>query len=337
MGTQEIYDQSFFEEQIDGSALSAKAVVPVIMSLRSGAKSVVDIGCGTGTWLREYAAQGMNEILGIDGSDPPDDLRQIDRTLMIKHDLSKPLQIHRHFDIAQSLEVAEHLDPSLAHFLVDTLTELSDFIVFGAAIPGQGGVNHVNEQWQSFWIEKFERRGYVALDALRPRIWNSSDVCWWYAQNTFIFINERNLELLADVRKRVAGPMLPIDVVHPRCGSRSRTVRLLMDRQMQCGRGDLLQYLPERFSNNLRTRILMHAPSIRDVLVQIPGDFHAILDWARLRRRQSIIRRDRLPPEAKATDLLPRRFRSIHYLDQLISQKTPWLAATHPHPTKIPM
>jgi cyclopropane fatty-acyl-phospholipid synthase-like methyltransferase len=69
------------------------------------------------------------------------------------------------FDVAISAEVAEHVKPQFADNLVNQLVTLSDQIMFTAAVPGQGGgVDHVNEQPNSYWIEKFVRRGYVYLE-----------------------------------------------------------------------------------------------------------------------------------------------------------------------------
>ena len=76
---------------------------------------------------------------------------------------------------------------------VEDLTKLSDIILFSGAIPGQGGTNHVNEQWHSYWIEKFLRFGYVAIDCIRPLIWNihQLDVC--YRSGLFLYVNRNEL------------------------------------------------------------------------------------------------------------------------------------------------
>ena len=70
-----------------------------------------------------------------------------------------PLRIGRRFDLVNCLEVAEHLDASRADSFVDDLCALGDVVVFSAAIPGQGGTHHVNEQFQSYWQERFRRNG----------------------------------------------------------------------------------------------------------------------------------------------------------------------------------
>jgi SAM-dependent methyltransferase len=150
--------------------------------------SILDIGCGIGTWLSVAKDLGVVDILGIDGE-------YVDRKLLSKYlreneflskDLTKPFELERRFDLTLCLEVAEHLPESSANALVKTLVDSSDIILFSAAIPGQGGQNHLNEQWPHYWAEKFSNFGYMFLDVLRPLIWNNSNVDFWYKQNIFI-------------------------------------------------------------------------------------------------------------------------------------------------------
>lgn len=60
-------------------------------------------------------------------------------------DVGAPIELHRRFDLVLCLEVAEHLPASAADTLVRSLTGLGNVIAFSAAIPFQGGANHVNE------------------------------------------------------------------------------------------------------------------------------------------------------------------------------------------------
>jgi hypothetical protein len=89
-------------------------------------------------------------------------------------------------DLAVSLEVAEHLPEKRADRFVDLLRSLAPVVVCSAAKPQQGGLDHVNCQPQSYWIEKFERRGYRfdcgAVDALRAE-WRAQGVAGYYYEN----------------------------------------------------------------------------------------------------------------------------------------------------------
>jgi SAM-dependent methyltransferase len=206
------YSTRYYEGLKEDSAVSAREVVPLVLGLLS-AKSVVDVGCGSGTWAQAYAQAGC-EVLGIDG-----DIVQVDQLLIpadrfLRRDLSQPLRLDRRFDLVNCLEVAEHLDASRADGFVADLCALGDVVAFSAAIPGQGGTHHVNEQFQSYWIERFRSQGFVPLDCLRHQIWGNDRVAWWYVQNLFLFVRESRL---ADLPKaREASRPWPQDLVHPR-------------------------------------------------------------------------------------------------------------------------
>lgn len=214
-GQKDVYDAAFFENQVGGSVRSARTLVPYILSLHPTSASVADVGCGTGSWLRQYVEEGLTDVLGVDGFLPEEALSLIPANTTLLFDLSKPLDLGRRFDIAQSLEVAEHLPSKSAPVLVQSLVDLSDFVVFGAAVPGQGGTSHINEQWQSYWISLFEARGYAAFDVIRPAFWYSREVEWWYLQNTFVFVNRARTDLINHLSAVAGEQTLPFDIVHP--------------------------------------------------------------------------------------------------------------------------
>jgi len=109
----------------------------------------------------------------------------------------------------------EHLRPERAEGLVDDLCALSDVAMYGAAIKGQGGDQHVNEQWQSYWVSKFLRRGYLAYDVLRPAVWSNPEVTCWYKQNTILYV-KRGSPAHVEIAARFSEPSTRMfDVVHP--------------------------------------------------------------------------------------------------------------------------
>lgn len=179
-----LYDHAFFTG-IDATRYrSARVVVPIVISLVEPT-SVVDFGCGTGVWLRAFQENGVKEVLGVDGDwvdDRPDAFRVAD--------LNQPIELGCTYDLAISVEVAEHLQSGEA--LVDSLVSAAPLIVFSAAIPGQGGVGHINEQWQDYWAERFKVRGFVAADVIRPRIWSDTEVSFWYRQNVILYIDKQH-------------------------------------------------------------------------------------------------------------------------------------------------
>lgn len=194
------YTPEFFINLEDGSDRSAKEIVPLVLDL-IGPQSVVDVGCGTGSWLSIFKQAGILDCLGIDGDYICPELLKIAAEEFLTRDLKLPLKIDRTFDLVISLEVAEHLPASCAEIFVDSLTRLGDIILFSAAIPYQGGTEHLNEQWLEYWAAHFEACGYVAIDCLRGKIWDNDRVEAWYAQNLLFFVRRDSLENYPNLRR----------------------------------------------------------------------------------------------------------------------------------------
>jgi SAM-dependent methyltransferase len=170
---------------------SPKEIVPVLMDLVAP-RSVVDIGCGIGTFLYCFKEAGVEKVLGVDGSWVNRDLlhKYIQPGEFREHDLEKLLQLDMKYDLAICLEVAEHLKPEAADTMVENLVKAGNIILFSAAVPQQGGQNHLNEQWPSYWENKFRKHGYRMHDFLKPVFWNNPKVFFWYKQNMVFFAPE---------------------------------------------------------------------------------------------------------------------------------------------------
>lgn len=212
------YDTAFYEEIQGGSHRSAAVIVPIVTDLLRPS-SVVDVGCGTGTWLRAFSEAGASEVLGVDGDYVDRNALEIPVDRFLPADLSAgTVEVgDRMFDLAVSLEVAEHLPPDAADRFVTSLCKLAPIVLFSAAVPVQGGHGHVNEQWPDWWAEKFDRLGFRVVDYVRPRVWGDPAVETSYAQNTFLYASEQALVArpeLADVAR--LGGRMPLRVVHPR-------------------------------------------------------------------------------------------------------------------------
>ena len=210
-----IYNKGFFERTQPGSRLSASVIVPIVMELIAP-ESVVDIGCGTGEFLRIFREQGVNEILGIDGMYVDRSQLAIPQTCFRAIDLSKPFTLGKTYDVAISLEVAEHLGPEHASDFIASLTELAPIVLFSAAIPMQNGYHHVNEQWPDYWAHLFQSRGFQPVDALRKRIWHNQQVEDYYRQNIFLFCADSVLANNENLQQefRATNPDM-LSIVHP--------------------------------------------------------------------------------------------------------------------------
>jgi SAM-dependent methyltransferase len=146
-------------------------------------QTVLDVGCGIGTWLRAALDHGAREVVGIDGVDLSPELLLVPREAMRVVNLNEPLSLGRRFNLVICLEVVEHLEPDNADVIVETLIRHGNSILFSAAAPGQSGIHHVNCQWPSYWQRKFNERGYECSDDVRWKLWNSRAIEPWYRQN----------------------------------------------------------------------------------------------------------------------------------------------------------
>lgn len=192
VATRSPYTPVFYSGMARGAARSARSVVPLLVGLFNP-RSVVDVGCGTGIWLSEFERCGVTDSMGIDGAHVRRDHLVVDSKQFTAHELNRGLRLPRTYDLAISLETAEHLPPERADSFVGDLTLLSGVVVFSAAVPFQGGTHHLNEQWPEYWADMFARRKYVAVDWLRPKIWKDPTVEPWYRQNTILYVREEAL------------------------------------------------------------------------------------------------------------------------------------------------
>jgi SAM-dependent methyltransferase len=177
----------------DHNTTSAKEIVPYIFDiLTTKPKSVIDVGCGLAQWLKVFQDFRIEEVLGVDGCHVPLDRLNISASEFFACDL-KNFDfdfVSKRFDLLLSLEVAEHLEEPYAYKFVETLTKLSDQIIFAAAVPNQTGENHFNEQYPDYWESIFKEFGYSFLDPFRQKFWRNEKVNWWYRQNMFLVVKD---------------------------------------------------------------------------------------------------------------------------------------------------
>ncbi|MBV8757226.1 MAG: class I SAM-dependent methyltransferase [Deltaproteobacteria bacterium] len=214
------YSRAFYDQYADESARSARRVIPWLIEALAPS-SVIDVGCGIGTWLSVFRELGVTNVFGVDGSYVDHSQLRIPADRFVSADLARgfvlPVTAPSQFDIAISLEVAEHLHAEHAETFVARLVSLAPVVVFSAAIPRQGGDHHVNEQWPDYWSARFEDAGYRTVDWLRPRIWNDADVAYYYAQNTLLFVAPERLASLSALHGAIADRADPtLARVHPR-------------------------------------------------------------------------------------------------------------------------
>ncbi len=211
-----LYTKDYYKDIQENSRRSAKEIVPLILELIHP-MSVIDVGCGVGTWLSVFKECGVRDIMGVDGDHIDKKMLQIPQERFLSFDLSEPLRMDRQFDLVVSLEVAEHLPSKCAERFVDSLVRLGPVILFSAAIPFQGGVHHINEQWPDYWVKYFQQKEYVVIDCIREKVWQDTNVEMWYAQNILMFVRQDYLKNHPLLKKGVENTAISqLSIVHPK-------------------------------------------------------------------------------------------------------------------------
>lgn len=184
--TTSLYPPDFYADRRQHTLYAARGILRALPSGLAVSR-LADIGCGTGTFLAAGLELGAGEVFGVEGDWVTPDMLDDPHIQFEARDLEQGFEGPK-VDLVLSLEVAEHLSPGRAESFVRDLVAMAPAVLFSAAIPGQGGIGHVNEQWQSYWASLFAGQGYRAHDVVRPRIWTDEAVPAWYRQNVVLYL-----------------------------------------------------------------------------------------------------------------------------------------------------
>lgn len=226
--------QSTYDAVRDGAIQSASVVLPLLARSGEAPRGVLDVGCGEGHWMREaHRIWPAATMVGLDlvaernegfpftlewdaergdelplmGGPHPTETRIVDG-------VDYPATMHSRWPLVLCLEMAEHVSPEAGDHLIAELCRVSERVVFSAAIPGQGGDGHVNEQWPAYWGERFNRHGFFLSDPWRLALWADDRVEPWYRQNLLLAQPATPFD-----DGRVSGPLAnmtqPHSLVHP--------------------------------------------------------------------------------------------------------------------------
>jgi glycosyltransferase involved in cell wall biosynthesis/2-polyprenyl-3-methyl-5-hydroxy-6-metoxy-1,4-benzoquinol methylase len=147
-------------------------------------KKVVDIGCGPGTYVYSLIDNDVNAY-GYDIDDRVEGKDYLKKLSLF--------EVNDKSDVVICLEVAEHIETSLSDSIVDSIIRnVNDdgMIIWTAAIPGQGGVGHINCQTKEYWEEKFISRGFYRDFVIENNLLEyirSGPYMEWFSQNLMVF------------------------------------------------------------------------------------------------------------------------------------------------------
>lgn len=208
-----MYDEKYYRKHEKGSYCSAIHILEYLQTFLS-IHSIIDFGCGMGTWGRAALDLDMkiNDFLGIDQHKYDESYMAIAQKNYMTYDLRKSFNINRKYDLAISVEVAEHIPSIYSDIFVKNICLHSDVILFSAALPFQGGSGHINEQTCSYWINKFKQNDYIAIDCVRPKFWDNENIEVWYKNNCLLFVKDH---LYKKIYSDIPEVKYPADIIHP--------------------------------------------------------------------------------------------------------------------------
>lgn len=207
-----MYDEKYYKKHQDGSYQSAQIILRLIYTI-TAFQTVIDYGCGIGTWGKAAKSLGVSRYVGIDQNPYDATYMLINSCNYIQQDLQEPINLKSRFDLTICVEVAEHIPKGKADILLDNVCQNSEVVLFSAALVGQGGTGHINEQPCSYWIEKFSVRGYVPVDCIRPTFWNDEEIEIWYRNNCMLYMTPKALNQFQASIPRISPPT---DIIHPK-------------------------------------------------------------------------------------------------------------------------
>jgi SAM-dependent methyltransferase len=200
------YNNLFFD-YVDSGAMRSAEVFTRLLMPELKAQSMLDVGCGRGGWASRWKAAGCTSVLGIDGDYVDRKSLYVSEDEFEVVDLNKPFDLGRRFNLVQSLEVAEHLRPETSETFVRSLVNHGDIVLFSAAIPGQGGTQHINERPLEFWRGLFAQHGYRSYDFIRPLTSDNRQVEPWYRFNSIIYASDAGRQKLSEPIRKTEVPV----------------------------------------------------------------------------------------------------------------------------------
>lgn len=138
-----------------------------------GAKSAVDIGCGSGALLEAFMRKGI-PAYGIDSNEVNKayfDQRNPDEAYRFILDYAQNAIIDQKVDIVTCIEVFEHIPDEFNEQILNLWKERCDYFLFSSTpytdtpeFDKQWG--HINVKPTDHWIKFFEKNGFILLQKL---------------------------------------------------------------------------------------------------------------------------------------------------------------------------
>ena len=157
------FDESLYEAII--SLLKKKQI-----------KTLIDVGCGDASYSKSIAKNGIS-CTALDGNP---DVEQNSGAFAQQADFSIPFFSIKHLftDCVLCLEVGEHIPKEREQIFIENIKLFyPKLLILSWAIPGQGGVGHINEQTNEYIKKKFSE--YTFNEEESSILRNESTLPWF--------------------------------------------------------------------------------------------------------------------------------------------------------------
>jgi len=155
--------------------------------------SILDLGCGVGSYIEGALLAGCKKVLGIELNfdNAKEYFTDLICPYIISGDVTINLKLQCKFDCVISFEVGEHIEPDGTQGFINNLTSYTNkYIIFTAASPGQRGTGHINLLDKNIWIESVVKKGFVYRGDLVDKCkidWKEFNVESYIIKNLMIF------------------------------------------------------------------------------------------------------------------------------------------------------
>lgn len=189
-----MYTRSFHTSIENDETPQAQRLVQYIKT-HLAPDSVVDFGCSTGIYIHEMQKQSpITKTVGFEFS-----REAVDNAVcpnVVCYDLTVPLNMARLPNtLGICLEVLEHIDDKDWRPVLENIIKNCDRVIFSAAVPGQGGIGHINCRPKIDWIKRFHELGWVVdLDATKHLLnyMKQGYHMGWFVNNAMVLIPYAN-------------------------------------------------------------------------------------------------------------------------------------------------
>lgn len=155
-----LYKDRYFKRRVNRYDEKEKKIAEILYKIYKPS-SVLDVGCGIGSYLCKFKEIGCN-VVGIDKY-MNKAIKYVDESIkeyMNHMDCGKMFSLDTKFDLVMCIEVAEHILPQNSETLINNLSKhAKNRVLLSVAEPGQRGTGHINCQPKRFWLDLCNKNG----------------------------------------------------------------------------------------------------------------------------------------------------------------------------------